>query len=316
MDVIALWQHGIKNAVATLGTAITKEHILLIMRYTDRIIFCFDGDQAGKKAAWKAVELLLTMMHKAIETQFIFLPPGEDPDSMIRKKKKSFFVNAYKDSLAASDFFFQQICQGHNLQTPEGNHKVIQTATGYLTKIPEGIFRDLMFKKLEHLTNIQKLTPTSATKKKPSQHQAPSRCHDQRLTDLFAFLIAYPQMSTLLPSIPNHLKEELEVIEAFAHRLHHYHLKAPKASLSQRLECLRDYEAYLPASKLSKMPVIQDGEKQEMMLKQCFDLLIQASIAKKIQTIINANKGKTYTAAIQAELQALLSEKNKYQTTV
>ena len=91
MDVIALFQHGITYAVATLGTATTSHHLSRLFRYTSEIVFCFDGDEAGRTAAWRALQVIFPLMHDNLQIRFLFLPEGEDPDSLVRKEGKAAF---------------------------------------------------------------------------------------------------------------------------------------------------------------------------------------------------------------------------------
>ena len=104
MDVIALAQFEINNAVATLGTALTENHLQKIFRYTSEIVFCFDGDNAGRKAAARALETALPEMRDGVSAKFLFLPDGEDPDTMVRKLGKEAFLQQVDSALPLSEF--------------------------------------------------------------------------------------------------------------------------------------------------------------------------------------------------------------------
>jgi DNA primase len=106
MDVIALFQHGVTQAVATLGTATTRDHAELLFRNCADVYFCFDGDRAGRGAAWKAVESVLPRMRDGRQAFFLFLPDGEDPDSLVRKEGQAGFEQRLKDATPLSEFFF------------------------------------------------------------------------------------------------------------------------------------------------------------------------------------------------------------------
>ena len=106
LDVISLSQFEIHNAVASLGTSLTENHLHKIFRYTPEIIFCFDGDDAGRKAAARALETCLPQMRDGFSAKFIFLPESEDPDSMIRKMGKEKFLDFLKTAIPLSDYFF------------------------------------------------------------------------------------------------------------------------------------------------------------------------------------------------------------------
>lgn len=175
MDVISLAQHGITYAVATLGTATTTKHIQKLLRYTSKIIFCFDGDIAGKKAAWRALKNTLPLMRDGIQASFLFLPENEDPDSQIRKESKSNFLKRIHNAIPLSEFFFTQLIEEEtiNINTVDGRAHIAQKANQLLDTIPNGIFYQLMLKKLakkihldtSEIRNFNKMNKTSPTYK-------------------------------------------------------------------------------------------------------------------------------------------------------
>ena len=109
MDVIGLFQHGIKNAVASSGTAFTQEQLRKILSYTNTIYIVFDGDEAGYKASWRAVENALSLLREDTRISFIFLEPNEDPDSYVSSNGKDAFLNLAKEAKSFSDFFFDYV---------------------------------------------------------------------------------------------------------------------------------------------------------------------------------------------------------------
>lgn len=155
MDVIALFQHGIPYAVATLGTATTAHHLTRLFRYTEEIIFCFDGDEAGKKAAWRALLVVLPLMQDHLQIRFLFLPNGEDPDSLIRKEGKEQFEKRIDGSaLSLSAFFFKSLSQQCDMETMEGRARFTSLALGHLKDLPSGIFQSLLLDELAKKARI------------------------------------------------------------------------------------------------------------------------------------------------------------------
>ena len=138
MDVIALAQYGISEAVATLGTATSTEHIQLLSRHTDHILFCFDGDLAGKKAAWKALTQSLSQLLNNVHISFVFLPEGEDPDSLVRKEGKTRFLERIQSAKHLQDFFFEYLSEGLDLTQMAGRTRLIDRARPYLNTLPAG----------------------------------------------------------------------------------------------------------------------------------------------------------------------------------
>ncbi len=200
MDVIALSQHGIVNVVATLGTATTPSHMQRVFRLTSRIIFCFDGDSAGQKAAWRALEAALPLLSDGREVRFIFLPLDEDPDSLVRKQGKEAF-NAYLDSaMPLSDFLFNQLSQDLSVETPDGRARLASLATPLLEKMPLGVFRTLMLDELAKKTrfgihSVQKSVP--ANPELPPRYKPVETSFTARKTPVrlgLTLLIQYPHL--------------------------------------------------------------------------------------------------------------------------
>jgi len=154
MDVIALSQYGIDYAVATLGTATTSFHIQKLLRQTDNIIFCFDSDKAGKKAAWRALENSLALLSDGKYLSFLFLPEGEDPDSYVNQYGKELFEQQLKQAMPLSEFLFKELCSGVNLQTSEGCAKLVNDATPLLKQVGAPALSLLLLKHLVELSGI------------------------------------------------------------------------------------------------------------------------------------------------------------------
>jgi DNA primase len=155
MDVIALHQFGLPQAVATLGTATTRDHAELLFRNCADVYFCFDGDRAGKQAAWRAVESVLPRMRDGRQAHFLFLPDGEDPDSLIRKEGANGFEQRLANATALSDFFFAHQEADTDLRTADGRARLAERCRELIGGIPEGAFRDRMLEILTDKTAIR-----------------------------------------------------------------------------------------------------------------------------------------------------------------
>jgi DNA primase len=154
MDVVALAQHGLTETVATLGTATTREHVELLQRNTDNITFCFDGDRAGRAAAWRALESALPVLRPECALRFLFLPEGEDPDSLIRKEGRAHFEARLSGAATLSDYLFETLTQGAELDSAEGRARLAKQATPLLARLPQGVFRDLLQARLAALVQL------------------------------------------------------------------------------------------------------------------------------------------------------------------
>ena len=154
MDVVVLSQYGIAYVVATLGTATTPHHVRKLLRQTDNVVFCFDGDDAGRKAAWRALENSLAQFVDGKNISFLFLPEGEDPDSYVRKFGKDAFEKLIKQALPLSVFLFQGLSEGINLQTSEGRARLVQDAKPLLAQVVAPILALMLLKCLAELSGI------------------------------------------------------------------------------------------------------------------------------------------------------------------
>ena len=152
MDVIALAQYGVRNVVASLGTAATPEHMEKLFRLTGKLVFCFDGDNAGKKAAWRGLENSLPMLRDGRQVYFIFLPEREDPDTFIRKNGKEAFLDTNLQ-IPLSEFLFNSLLEGVDLNTPEGRALMDEKTLPYLGKLPAGPLKNILVQELDKLTH-------------------------------------------------------------------------------------------------------------------------------------------------------------------
>jgi len=154
-DVVALHKNGFGNSVAALGTAFTKLHLTKLLRYSKNIVFCFDGDVAGKKAAWKAMTNCLTEIRDDTNVSFSFIQDGKDPDELSNQDPNA-FKDVINNSLPLSDFLFDSLLQNLDLNKIEDKTKFTRTILPLIQLIPMGIYRKLLEEKLSSLTNLSK----------------------------------------------------------------------------------------------------------------------------------------------------------------
>jgi DNA primase len=154
MDVVALAQYGVSQAVATLGTATTPDHAELLFRNAADVYFCFDGDRAGRAAAWKALESVLPRMKDGRQAFFLFLPEGEDPDTIVRKEGADGFDARLRGATPLSEFFYSHMAVDVNLSNLDGKARLAERCKPLLAQIPDGAFGDLMKQRLTELTGV------------------------------------------------------------------------------------------------------------------------------------------------------------------
>ena len=165
MDVIALHEKGIKNAVATLGTAVTSNHLSKLMRYTDNIFFAFDGDLAGEKAAWKALQNVLPIIREDTRIKFVFFESGDDPDSYVNKHGKKGFIGHINDGQTLSEFFFSKIKRVDDETTLEGRSKIASFASELIRTINNAPLKEAFISETSKICEI----PINKLVSKPNQ---------------------------------------------------------------------------------------------------------------------------------------------------
>jgi DNA primase len=154
MDVVTLSQAGVSDAVATLGTAPSRDHMERLFRTTPRVVFCFDGDDAGRRAAWRAAEILVPLIRDGWLASFAFLPDGEDPDSLVRSEGKDAFERVLSESRSLSTFLFDRWTSEVSLEDLEGRARLVELARPVLAKLAAPALQQLAIRRLSDLTGM------------------------------------------------------------------------------------------------------------------------------------------------------------------
>lgn len=155
MDVVALTQFGIDYAVATLGTATTRDHLERLFRFTPEVVFAFDGDRAGRDAAWRALENVLPILSSGRQVSFLFLPDGEDPDSLVRKEGQEKFTERIRTAKPLGEYLIDALAQKVDLDRMDGRARLVDLAGPLIEKLPEGIFRQLLVDRLAEKSRVK-----------------------------------------------------------------------------------------------------------------------------------------------------------------
>ncbi|MBT8063297.1 MAG: DNA primase, partial [Gammaproteobacteria bacterium] len=214
MDVIGLAQHGIHNAVATLGTACTEAHLDRLFRISENVVFCFDGDRAGRKAAWRAMENALGSMRAGRRIDFLFLPDGQDPDSLVAAEGKDQFTQRMSEALPLSEYMVHQLSQQTDLATVDGRARFVELARPLIDRLPDGVYREMLIDRIGQSARMD--TPRlrqllgGATRAAPK----PARPRRQRLSSgrgnlvrqTITLLLHYPRVATQL-EVPQELEQ-------------------------------------------------------------------------------------------------------------
>ncbi len=203
MDVVALAQHGIRYAVATLGTALTPEHLQPLFRSCSEVVFCFDGDRAGRDAAWKALDIMLPEIKDGRTARFMFLPDGEDPDSLIRTIGKQEFELQINNAISLSEFLLQNLTQRVDMSAIDGRARLVDLSRPKLAKISNTIFKQMIINELANRVNLPNTDLTQLLGEKPvgqgKRGNAPKQTSEPRklspVRTVISLLLEQPQLA-------------------------------------------------------------------------------------------------------------------------
>ncbi|HIP81385.1 MAG TPA: DNA primase [Leucothrix mucor] len=324
MDVIALAQFGISYAVATLGTATTQDHIKILFRTVPEIIFCFDGDRAGREAAWRAVENTLPVMQDGKEIRFLFLPDGEDPDTQVRKSGKEGFEASYNDAISFSAYFIDALHERYNISTNEGKARYLNEAAKLLKVMPESLVKDQLLESLSKLTNVS--VATIQHRKDVSQHSSQQNEQGDEPQTTFSRLsnrevkktpIRYA--ITLLLSAPN-LVQFVDNIEQIAlsnlpgsdllTTLIETLQENPNTNAAVLMERWRNTELESAFSQLIKwQPESDDEAILSSEFKDCLLQIAKKATAIKIETLLHKDRTTGLSDAEKQDLRELFKNK-------
>jgi len=175
MDVVGLARNGIDFSVATLGTATTSDHLQRLFRLTDHVVFCFDGDRAGRDAAWRALQVTLPLIQEGRQVRFVFLPDKQDPDSFVQEQGAAAFELALNDGVALSDYLVQHLSSDIELQSVDGRARLAELARPLLAQVPAGVYHELLLETLAESVGLSAVKLESLLAKGSNNERGKSR---------------------------------------------------------------------------------------------------------------------------------------------
>jgi len=314
MDVIGLFQYDVKNAVASSGTAFTQEQLRKILSYTNTIHIVFDGDEAGHKASWRAVENALPLLREDTRIGFIFLDSDEDPDSYIRKNGKNAFMKLAKESKSFSEFFIETIKEQDDLSSVEGRSMVARFALPLINKISNDTLKQAYIKEISNICDLDlsKLTQNisnsvkSNVSKKEEVKKNSSSVLRKSVLGIFMALIQYPKLATM---------QEFDLVKtdskfSFLKDIKGFYIDNPESSASIILEKIVNEnvknifgEALVSEIKLSKEDALS-------MIKDCLGLIAQSE-AEREEILKEKYNIQKLTSSEKRELQQIILKKDK-----
>ncbi|MGQ9831872.1 MAG: DNA primase [Thermochromatium sp.] len=308
LDVIALAQFGITNAVATLGTATTPEHLKRLLRLTPDIVFCFDGDQAGRTAAWKALETALPLATGHQTIRFLFLPAGDDPDTLVRREGAEGFRSRLEQARPLSDVLFDHLKETMDTTTLDGRARLASRLQPYLDRLPRGLYRDLLNKRLADFIGlpVQTLTSTAAPRGQPSAR--PSRTLRLSLVaQAIALLLDRPNLAPLALALSDDWRHSTQRgIDVLA-RLLDMLDQSPELTKAQLLERWRGHPHFGYLQRLSVDPWLHDmdAEGAAAELTGALERLNAEVRKREWRRLLNKRSPSEWTAEERARLTRL-----------
>jgi len=313
MDVVALAQFGINYAVATLGTATTSDHLERLFRTAPEIVFCFDGDRAGREAAWRALENTLPVLRDGREARFLFLPDGEDPDSLVRKTGKDDFEQHIQSATHLSDFFFERLSSQLDTSSIDGRARLVDLAKPLLSRLPDSMFSQLMTERLARLVetgteHLAKRLRPSPQPEKPAR-QAPGKRtagagRKSPVREAIAMLLYQPSLAREIDALPLETYTEIPGVTLLIEILALLH-RQPELNTGAILEHWRDREEALHLYKLAEWSPPHEGLELLPELHGCLKQLRRQHIDNKINYLNEVSRQRTLSTAELEEYKAL-----------
>ncbi|MEJ4045647.1 DNA primase [Erwinia sp. SLM-02] len=307
MDVVALAQFGVDYAVASLGTSTTAEHIQLLFRTTDTVICCYDGDRAGREAAWRALETALPYMNDGRQLRFMFLPDGEDPDTLIRKEGKEAFEARMEQAMPLSGFLFDTLMPQVDLRSPDGRAQLSTLALPLISQVPGETLRIYLRQELGNKLGIlddsqlEKLMPGKAENAIP-----PTQPQLKRTTMriLIGLLVQNPHLGAMVPSLEGLEQSEVAGFPLFV-ELVSTCVAHPGLTTGQLLELYRGTKFSQSLETLATWNHMIVDDEVDTMFQDALASMYDAALERRLEELIARDRTHGLNAEERRELWAL-----------
>lgn len=313
LDVIALAQHGICNAVAALGTATSTYHIQLLSKHTTQLIFCFDGDNAGRQAAWRALENSLPQLNNNLDARFVFLPENQDPDSLVRAEGKDAFLARLAKAIPLSQYFLDTLTTGLDTNSLAGKSQLINAAKPFLLAMPDGTYKQLLINELSRCTRIEnhrimQILADQTTPVVGESTQKPISRSPIRLA--IAILIQHPEIYSSC-----HKKIDINALDGDGQEILQKLLKqvaeSPETNTAALIEAWRDTPLF---NSLGKLAGWEHNVPEEALVKEFIDIinfLQKQNFENKINLYIAKSRKQGLTVSERIILQDMLKQRHQ-----
>ncbi|EOX4101246.1 DNA primase [Vibrio alginolyticus] len=309
MDVVALAQYGVDYSVASLGTSTTGDHLQVLFRQTSTVVCCYDGDRAGREAAWRAMENALPYLTDGRQLKFMFLPDGEDPDSYIRQNGKQAFEQQVSNAMPLSEFMFSSLTQQVDMSTKEGMAKLSTLAVPLIDKVPGGTLRlylrELLGRRLglvDERQLQQLISKQGREDKRPQPHKEIKRTP---MREVIALLIQNPQYVSMVPDLTSVRDLPIPGLSLFVDVLDKCQAH-PHINTGQLLEHWRNSQNETLLSRLASWDIPLDEDNQEEIFLDSLDKIIAQCVEKQIENLQAKARSVGLSAEEKRELLALM----------
>lgn len=289
MDVVALSEQGIEYAVAALGTATTPEHMHTLFRTTDKVICCYDGDRAGKDAAWRALENALPYLKDGKALHFAFLPDGEDPDSLVQKEGKDQFELRLKNADDFTKVLFNKLSKEIDLTLDSGKAKLLSAALPLIEKIPSEFYQENILEQLGRLIGRTREQLNNHLKNPRQQQAMEKKFKITPMRQAIGILIQYPYLAKSIPFLPDLAQMNIAGI-ALLLRLQQQALEKDNITTAQLLEYFRDTSDYEPLIKLAAWQHQIDDAHLATVFKNTFKFIEDQCLNYRLETLLIKDK--------------------------
>jgi DNA primase len=311
MDVVALAQYGVDYAVASLGTSTTNDHLQVLFRQTNAVICCYDGDNAGRQAAWRALENALSLLSGNKTLKFMFLPDKEDPDSYIRQRGTEAFEHQVQQSMSFSDFLFQGLMSRVvDNSSREGRFRVIHLAEPLINQVQDEALKIYLWEELSLRTGLSANAIQSAlNKKQVSEHSPAIRPQAEMkrtpMREVIALLLQNPSYADRIPDLSSIATLDIPGLSLFIEVLEKCR-NYPNVTTGQLLENWRGHRNEPLLSRLASwdIPLVEDN--QEEIFLDSLDKIITQCVEKQIENLQAKERSVGLSADEKRELLALM----------
>ena len=307
MDVVALAQYGVDYSVASLGTSTTGDHVQLLFRQTNTVVCCYDGDRAGKEAAWRALENALQYLKTGNTLKFLFLPDGEDPDSYVRKFGKEAFEQQIEQATPLSSYLFDNLIEIHNLNlgSHEGKSALRAHASALIDKIPDPYFQELLEKLLDERTGFDNRLRQARKKTSETRPQPHKEIKRTPMREVIALLIQNPSYAEMVPDLSTVRELTVPGLSLFVEVLDYCH-QHPNITTGQLLERWRNSSHEALLSRLAGWEIPLDEDNEQDIFLDSLDKILAQCVEKQIENLQAKERSVGLSTEERRELLALM----------